>query len=589
MKKQQKCYIYTRVSTAIQVDGYSLDAQRDKLIKYAEYQDMEVVKEFSDAGHSGKNINGRPEFSRMLEEIENGDDGVSYVLVFKLSRFGRNAADVLSSLQLMQDYGVNLICVEDGIDSSKEAGKLMISVLSAVAEIERENILVQTMEGRRQKAREGRWNGGFAPYGYKLVNGELIIAEDEAEIIRIIFDKYIHTNMGVNGVADYLNTHGYKKKKRQNNTLDAFASSFIKGVLDNPIYMGKMPYGRRSNEKIQGTRNEYHVVKQDEYDLYDGIHEAIISEDDFRLAAQKRKETGVKREKTHSLEHEHILSGILRCPVCHGAMYSNVNRKKKPDGTYYKDFFYYACKHRLKVDGHNCSYHHQWGQDKVNAAVEEVIYKLVNNPKFQDALKNKVGAKTDTEELEKERDICRTKLRQAIGAKNKLADQMDALDVSDRFYDRKYDDMQERMNKLYEEIGAIEDEIDTISLRIENINKKQLSKDSIYRILKSFDKIYSEFTDSEKKRFINSFVERVEIFEEEQEDGRFLKSIKFRFPIYYNGAETQEVDLSDSGWDYQRSLETVVSLSNNFSKPKDYVQIGIDAEDYYRIKDAKND
>ena len=190
--------------------------------------DFDTFKE--DAGHSGKNINGRPEFSRMLEEIASGTDGVSYVLVFKLSRFGRNAADVLSSLQLMQDYGVNLICVEDGIDSSKEAGKLMISVLSAVAEIERENILVLTKEGRRQKAREGRWNGGFAPYGYTLVNGELIIAEDEAEIIRIIFDKYIHTNMGVNGVADYLNTHGYKKKKRQNNTLDAFASSFIKGV-----------------------------------------------------------------------------------------------------------------------------------------------------------------------------------------------------------------------------------------------------------------------------------------------------------------------------------------------------------------------
>ena len=71
----------------------------------------------------------------------------------------------------MQDFGVNLICVEDGIDSSKDAGKLMISVLSAVAEIERENIRVQTMEGRIQKAREGKWNGGFAPYGYKLVDG----------------------------------------------------------------------------------------------------------------------------------------------------------------------------------------------------------------------------------------------------------------------------------------------------------------------------------------------------------------------------------------------------------------------------------
>ena len=169
--KTRRCYIYTRVSTSMQVDGYSLDAQKDKLKKYAEFQDMVVAGEYSDEGKSGKNIEGRPQFLQMLKDIESGKDKVEFVLVFKLSRFGRNAADVLSSLQRMQDFGVNLICVEDGIDSSKDSGKLMISVLSAVAEIERENILVQTMEGRRQKAREGKWNGGFAPYGYKLVDG----------------------------------------------------------------------------------------------------------------------------------------------------------------------------------------------------------------------------------------------------------------------------------------------------------------------------------------------------------------------------------------------------------------------------------
>lgn len=145
---------------------------------------MSIVGEYSDEGKSGKSVEGRPEFQQMLRDIEEGKDNIDFVLVFKLSRFGRNAADVLSSLQRMQDYGVNLICVEDGIDSSKDAGKLMISVLSAVAEIERENILVQTMEGRKQKAREGKWNGGFAPYGYYLEKGELKIAEDEAETIR---------------------------------------------------------------------------------------------------------------------------------------------------------------------------------------------------------------------------------------------------------------------------------------------------------------------------------------------------------------------------------------------------------------------
>lgn len=186
-----KCYIYTRVSTSMQVDGFSLDAQKERLRKYAEFQDFTVAGEYSDEGKSGKSIEGRTEFQCMLNDIATGKDNVQYVLVFKLSRFGRNAADMLNSLQLMQDYGVNLICVEDGIDSSKDSGKLMISVLSAVAEIERENILVQTMEGRKQKAREGKWNGGFAPYGYELVDGELKIAEDEAEIIRIIYDKLV--------------------------------------------------------------------------------------------------------------------------------------------------------------------------------------------------------------------------------------------------------------------------------------------------------------------------------------------------------------------------------------------------------------
>lgn len=91
---------------------------------------MIIAWEYSDEGKSGKGVEGRPQFQQMLQDIETGKDNVDFVLVFKLSRFERNAADVLCSLQRMQDFGVNLICVEDGIDSSKDAGKLMISVLS---------------------------------------------------------------------------------------------------------------------------------------------------------------------------------------------------------------------------------------------------------------------------------------------------------------------------------------------------------------------------------------------------------------------------------------------------------------------------
>ena len=100
----------------------------------------------------------------------------------------------------MQDFGVNLICVEDGIDSASAAGKILFPVLAGVAELERENIQAQTMAGRWQKAREGKWNGGQAPYGYRIEDGVLVIEDSEAALVRLIYDKYVHTNLGINGV-----------------------------------------------------------------------------------------------------------------------------------------------------------------------------------------------------------------------------------------------------------------------------------------------------------------------------------------------------------------------------------------------------
>ena len=187
------------------------------------------------------------------------------------------------------------------------------------------------MAGREQKAREGKWNGGFAPYGYKLENGNLVIAEDEVEVIRVIYDRYIHTNEGVAGVAKYLNRNGFIKKLRQNNTIPGFSRNFVQDVLDNPVYMGKIAYGRRRTEKKQGTRNEMHVVEQSEFPVYDGQHEAIISEEDWYLAQEKRKINSFKREKVNNPDHAHILSGILKCPCCGKSMYGNTAKAHSKD------------------------------------------------------------------------------------------------------------------------------------------------------------------------------------------------------------------------------------------------------------------
>lgn len=87
---KKHCYLYTRVSTQMQVDGYSLDAQQDRLKREAAHRSMQVVATFSDEGKSGKNTTGRPQFQEMMRRIQNGnEDHVDYVLVFKLSRFGQ--------------------------------------------------------------------------------------------------------------------------------------------------------------------------------------------------------------------------------------------------------------------------------------------------------------------------------------------------------------------------------------------------------------------------------------------------------------------------------------------------------------------
>lgn len=550
MKKEKiKVYTYKRVSTAMQIDGYSLDAQRARMKAYADFNDYEIVGEYEDAGKSGKSIEGRLQFRQMMEDVKSGKDNISYVLVFKLSRFGRNAADVLSTLQVMQDFGVNLICVEDGIDSSKEAGKLMISVLSAVAEIERENIRVQTMEGRIQKAREGKWNGGFAPYGYQLVNGKLEINEEEAVAIRTIYDQYVNTDIGSNGISKYLENHGIRKIQRQNGKNPLFDAHLVRLILKNPVYCGKIAYGRRKTEKVHGTRNEYHLVEQDNFLLVDGLHEAIIPEDVWN-AAQAKKYEHVNKGKD---ERTHLLSGIVKCPVCGAGMYGNKCIKYKKDGSKYKDFFYYGCKHRNMQRGHKCDYKKQIREELLDDAVAEVIVKLVSNPHFAEMMREKINMKVDTTAIDQEIENYEKQLRQDYSIKSKLMEEIDNLDPDDRHYIRRKADLDDRLYKMYDKIEELESQLIDARAKKTSIEAEKITGDNIYKVLLCFDKLYFAMNDVERRQLIEALTAEIQIYEERKPNGQWLKSIRFKLPII-------EKDLS-IGLDNDKHVETVVLLS----------------------------
>ena len=554
-QEKTKVYIYTRVSTTMQIDGYSLDAQKARMKAYADFNDYQIVGEYEDAGKSGKSIEGRASFCRMMEDIKSGKDGVAYVLVFKLSRFGRNAADVLSTLQVMQDFGVNLICVEDGIDSSKDAGKLMISVLSAVAEIERENIRVQTMEGRIQKAREGRWNGGFAPYGYRLVDGVLQINEDEAPAIRTIFKQYVNTDTGANGLSKYLETHGFQKLARQNGTSPLFSATLIRAILKNPVYCGKIAFGRRKLEKIHGTRNEYHQVPQENYLLVDGLHEGIVSEElwnaaQVKLLVQSKRYEPVNRSKT---EQAHLLSALVKCPICGAGMYSNKCTKRKKDGTPYKSFSYYSCKHRKMQRGQKCDFNKQIQEEVLDNAVVEVIIKLVSNPKFAAMIQEKINSKVDTTAIEQEIAAAEKMLRQYYSVKSKIMEEIDTLDPDDRHYIIRKSDLDERLYRMYDKIEEAENNLMDARAKKQAIEADKITGDNIYKVLICFEKLYNVMNPLERKKLMEHLISEIQIYPERQPNGQWLKSIKFRLPIVES-----DIDLC---LDNESHTECVIALS----------------------------
>lgn len=562
-REGKSCAIYLRVSTEMQVDGFSLDGQRNCLTRYAEREGMIVKEIYEDAGKSGKSIEGRPAFQRLLNDIQKGLS-IDYVLVYKLSRFGRNAADILNSLEFIQSYDINLIASEEGIDSSQASGKLLISVLSAVTEIERENIIEQTMNGRREKARQGGWNGGFAPYGYSLVNGELIINEEEAETIKMIFDLYANTNKGLGGVAKTLNLQGIKKNIRQNGTLDLWTGNLIKNILDNPVYAGKIAYGRRTKEKVRGTKNTYHMVETDNYILEEGKHDAIISEELWSKVSRKREKTGIMYLPTNGKNQVHLLSGVLRCPVCGRAMNTNKSRWKRGDNSNYH--YYYTCHFARYAKGHECSYRKQVRKDFIDPYINVLIPQLVSDGGFAEEIKNKLSKKTDTAAIEKEIENYQNNLKEVMQNKNRLEHEIDNLPSNIKYRDQMISDMNSRLYGMYDIMAQIQDNIDDAMARLEAASNEQITIENVYSILNNFSTLYNVITDEEKKQLVRYLIKRIDIYPDCNPE-RLIKSIELNFKLYNDA-----ITINDN------ASECVDMLSNKVANSSVSIVMNIDDE-----------
>ena len=326
--------LYIRVSTHMQ-EELSPESQKKLLLSYAKSHDIFVPEEFifMDLGISGRKADKRPDFQRMISMAKSKPSPFQVIVVWKFSRFARNQEEsiVYKSL-LRKQCGVDVISKSESIMDGP-FGSLIERIIEWNDEFYSTNLSEEVFRGMKEKASRGGYQSR-PPLGYKIkVNGEPpVIVEEEAKIIRIIFNKYVNEHCSFFDIARYLNSLGLKTSRNK-----PFETRSIEYIVQNPTYCGMIRWNRTENETNR-------IKSKDEWIIEEGKHEAIISKDMFEAAQERYQSTYKPRGTRPSSTYRHWLSGLLKCPSCGRTMIVK-NMRKKSDGSNYSHFVCYGyCK-----------------------------------------------------------------------------------------------------------------------------------------------------------------------------------------------------------------------------------------------------
>jgi len=224
-----KVAIYARVSTEDQArEGFSLDAQISSLRNYCKARGWEIVKEYIDDGHSGRNVR-RPAYQKMMS----GKDQWDMILVVKMDRIHRNSRNFMEMMDCLRKWNKEFTSMQESLDTSTAIGRFVVDIIQRIAQLESEQIGERVYTGMKQKAETVGGILGFnIPYGYDYKNGKLIVNEKEAKVVKDIFIQYLNGRT-MEKIAYNLNERKITTKKSNRWTIWS-----IRRILHNPIYGG---------------------------------------------------------------------------------------------------------------------------------------------------------------------------------------------------------------------------------------------------------------------------------------------------------------------------------------------------------------
>jgi len=479
--------IYIRVSTEDQArEGFSLGEQKEKLLQLCSFKDLEVYKVYKDAGISAKDMEHRPQFQEMLQDMKEGK--INYIVAYKLDRITRSVRDLEELISVLEQYNCFLLCDRDDVNTSTANGRFFVRMLTVLSQLEIEIVSERTKFGLNGAIKSGHIPGQ-RPFGYtKSEDKKMIVDNATRPYVEKIFDMYLE-GKSFQQIANYFKENNiYPKKKWRDTT--------IQKIIDNKIYMGDYEQYKR-------------IGKQENLEpiTYMNVVEPIISRAKWE-ECQKQKE---RNQRTYTRDRIYTFFQRLKCPSCGRIM------KCKGSGGTKRKYMYYTCEH--------C--HVNFNENHVEELLESFIYDLLEYDmavkKFFLPILEDKNNKIDTTTIDKE-----------IRNLEKQRDRIKQAYIKGIV----------EMEDFKEDYKLIEDKLANLEskklelINLENFNysphellaerdlerEKMIRLDTLNSLLKSK---WNDMDKSEKQEFISKFIDTIEI-KKDSKGNLILEKINFR-------------------------------------------------------------
>jgi len=467
--------IWIRVSTEDQARGESPKNHETRARMYAELKNWNVIELYDLSGVSGKSVIDNPEAKRMLADVAAGK--IKALIFSKLARIARNVRELLDISDHFQKHGANLVSLEESIDTSSPAGRLLFTVIGALAQWEREEISARVAASVPIRAKQGKPTGGKGPLGYMWVDKQLMINPDEAPVVKKIFNNFLKTKKLLTTAKD-MNEKGYRTRNGA-----MFGKTTLKRILTDPTYKGTK---RANYSKSKGDKKSWLLKPQSEWVYFDV--EPIISDEIWNEVNTIIRKNAIPYPSTPPPIGKYAFSGLISCGACDQKMYV-----MKYNGMKVPRYLCRGCKSRIN-------------EDVLMDQFKEGLKCMVVTPEHLKGLQETDEHKMT--EKENQMKVLKAELKTIEKKIDSILDLFNEGTLDKKTFSEKIKDLQDRKQQLENEIPRLEGEIDFIKT-------SELGKDFLLTKATTLYALWDTLNNDEKAKIARELLSKITITEKE--------------------------------------------------------------------------